>query len=147
MEGNHDRRGRSSAVVKVSLGWGKEIKIVKSVGLALRHSSARGMRLHGGQCGAILQWLPSELVVFNSQNLPVLSSVPASGSGGRFSRLCFSALVRERAEGIVNALKRSLVLRRDGFPSPVPQSYPPASKQMSVGLSETLFSSGVHERS
>ena len=61
------------------------------------------MRLHGGQCRAVLQWLLTKVVPFNSQNLPVLSSVPASGSGGRYSRPSLSTLVREQAEETVNA--------------------------------------------
>lgn len=59
LEDNHDRRWRSSAVVREFPWLGKGNKDVKGVGLALRVNPARGMRLHGGQCGAVLQWLPS----------------------------------------------------------------------------------------
>jgi len=80
-----------------------------------------------------------KLVAFNSQNLPVLRSVHAIGSGGRFSCPCISALVRELAVETVNALKGSLVLRRNGLTSPALQSYCSASNSISVGLSETCM--------
>lgn len=88
---------------------------------------------------------PGTLVLFSSQNLPILS--PAIGTCALSDRFCTSKLTRKHGGKSCRYPQKCDSCEGDDLERPDPRGIAVVSDSMSFERSESLFSSGRHVRS